>query len=197
LLYQADEVPVGEDQRQHIELTRDLAQRFNSRFGETFRLPRPAILKETAKVYDLQDPTAKMSKSAGSAAGVIEMLDDPAKSAKKIRSAVTDTGSEVRFDEQGKPGISNLITIYSALSGSSVPQLEAEYSGRGYGDFKKDLAELLVETITPFRTAALGWLDDPAELDRVLADGAHRARETAGATLSAVYERVGFLGAGR
>jgi tryptophanyl-tRNA synthetase len=197
LLYQADEVPVGEDQRQHIELTRDLAQRFNSRFGETFRLPRPAIVKETAKVYDLTDPTSKMSKSSGSTAGVIEMLDDPAKSAKKIRSAVTDTGSEVRFDETEKPGISNLLTIYSALAGTSIADLEAQYAGRGYGDFKKELAELLVETITPFRTATLGWLEDPAELDRVLAAGAERAGEIAGPTLAEVYRRVGFLAAAR
>jgi tryptophanyl-tRNA synthetase len=197
LLYQADEVPVGEDQRQHIELTRDLAQRFNSRFGEVFRVPRPAIVKATAKVYDLSDPTAKMSKSAGSAAGVIEMLDEPPKAAKKIRSAVTDTGSEVRFDEEHKPGISNLLTIYSALADRPVSALEAEYAGRGYGDFKKELAELVVQTITPFRDAALGWLGEPSELDRVLASGAERAREVASATLADVYRAVGFQGFGR
>lgn len=193
LLYQADQVPVGEDQRQHIELTRDLAQRFNSRFGPTFRVPAPHIMKATAKVYDLLDPTAKMSKSAGSAAGVIEMLDDPAKSAKKVRSAVTDSGSEIRFDEQLKPGISNLLTIQSALTGQSVAELESEFAGRGYGDLKKAVAAALVETITPFRDRTQEWLSDPDALDRVLADGAERARAIAGETLAAVYDRVGFL----
>jgi tryptophanyl-tRNA synthetase len=196
LLYSADEVPVGEDQRQHIELTRDLAQRFNSRFGETFRVPRPHIMKETAKVYDLTDPTAKMSKSTGSSAGVIEMLDEPAVSAKKIRSAVTDTGSEIRYDEAAKPGISNLLSIYSALSGRSVATLEAEYAGRGYGDFKRDLSELLVDTVTPFRERTGAWLADTDALDAVLADGAKRARAIAEPTLAEVYDRVGFLRAG-
>src|SRR5690242_146921 len=141
LLYRPHFVPVGEDQRQHLELTRDLAQRFNSRYKKTFRLPEPYILKATAKIGDLQNPTAKMSKSASSPQGIIEMLDDPALSAKKIRSAVTDSGSEVRFDPEEKPGVSNLLTIYSALTGTSIPDLEKAYAGRGYGDLKKELAE--------------------------------------------------------
>ena len=142
-------MPVGEDQRQHLELTRDLAQRFNHRYKKTFRLPEPYILKSTAKITDLQDPTAKMSKSASSPAGIIELLDDPKVSAKKIRSAVTDSGSDVRFDLDEKPGISNLLTIYSSLTGRSIGDLEEEYAGRGYGDFKKDLAEVVVDFVTP------------------------------------------------
>src|SRR5205085_11566833 len=134
LLYQANRVPVGEDQRQHLELTRDLGGRFNHRYGETFTLPEPHIIKSVAKVTDLQDPTAKMSKSASSPAGIVEIMDDPARSAKKIRSAVTDSGREVAFDETEKPGVSNLLTIYSALSGRPIADLVAEYEGRGYGD---------------------------------------------------------------
>src|SRR6476646_2827024 len=145
LLYRPHYVPVGEDQRQHLELTRDLAQRFNHRYKKTFRLPEPHILKETAKIADLQDPTAKMSKSASSPAGIIEMLDDPKVSAKKIRSAVTDSGSEIRFDTEEKAGVSNLLTIYSALTATSVADLEEQYAGRGYGDLKKDLAEVVVD----------------------------------------------------
>jgi tryptophanyl-tRNA synthetase len=193
LLYQADRVPVGEDQRQHLELTRDLAQRFNHRFGETFTVPEPYIIKSTAKVTDLQDPTAKMSKSASSPAGIVELLDEPSASAKKIRSAVTDSGREVAFDEEGKPGVSNLLTIYSALSGKAVDDLVAEYDGRGYGDLKKDLAHVVEEFVTPFRDRTLELLDDPAELDSVLAEGAERAGEVSRKTLAAVYERVGFL----
>src|SRR5215218_3172757 len=138
LIYQADKVPVGEDQRQHVELTRNLAQRFNHRFGETFTVPEPHIVKGVSKIYDLQEPTAKMSKSQSSPNGVIDLLDDPKKAAKKIRSAITDSGSDIRFDVEEKPGISNLLTIYSALTGQSIVDLEEEYAGRGYGDLKKD-----------------------------------------------------------
>src|SRR5262247_3006870 len=134
LLYQADAVPVGEDQRQHLELTRDLAQRFNTMYGKTFVVPQPYILRETAKITDLQQPTAKMSKSASSPAGVVDLLEDPAKSAKKIRSAVTDTGLDIIFDPVAKPGVSNLLTIYSALSGRTIDDLMAAYQGKGYGD---------------------------------------------------------------
>ena len=176
LLYRPQYVPVGEDQRQHLELTRDLAQRFNHRFKKTFRLPEPYILKETAKITDLQDPTAKMSKSASSPGGIVEMLDDPKVSAKKIRSAVTDSGSEVRFDEAEKPGISNLLTIYSALTGTSIPDLEKTYDGRGYGDFKKDLADVVVEFVTPFRDRTLELLDDRAQLDAILRDRRREGR---------------------
>ena len=193
LLYRPAFVPVGEDQRQHLELTRDLAQRFNHRFKKTFRLPEPYILKDTAKILDLQNPTAKMSKSASSPSGIVEMLDDPGVSAKKIRSAVTDSGSEVRFDAQEKPGISNLLTIYSALTGRSVEDLVKEYDGQGYGAFKGDLADVVVEFVTPFRNRTLELLDDRAELDRILQSGALVARGVARSTLADVYDRVGFV----
>ena len=193
LLYQTHRVPVGEDQRQHIELTRDLAGRFNHRYGDTFRLPEPYIVKETAKITDLADPTIKMSKSASSPAGIIELLDDPKVSAKKVRSAVTDSGRDVRFDEAEKPGISNLLTIYSVLAGVPIPELEERYAGRGYGDFKSDLAELVVEFVTPFRDRTLELLDDRVELDKILATGAERARAVAGDTLATAYDRIGFV----
>ncbi|SCF96789.1 tryptophanyl-tRNA synthetase, partial [Streptomyces sp. Ncost-T6T-2b] len=151
LLYQADQVPVGGDQRQHIELTRDLAERFNGRFGQTFTVPAPYILKETAKILDLQDPAVKMSKSASTPKGLINLLDDPKATAKKVKSAVTDTDTVIRFDEEKKPGVSNLLTILSTLSGSSVDDLERSYEGKGYGALKTDLAEAMVEFVTPFR----------------------------------------------
>jgi tryptophanyl-tRNA synthetase len=197
LLYRPHFVPVGEDQRQHLELTRDLAQRFNHRYQKTFRLPEPYILEATAKIGDLQSPGAKMSKSASSAAGIVEMLDDPRLSAKKIRSAVTDSGSEVRFDDEHKPGVSNLLTIFSALTGRSVAELETAYDGRGYGDLKKDLAEVVVDFVTPFRSRTMELLEDRAELDAVLSTGAKKAAEVAERTLADVYDRVGFLPAGR
>jgi tryptophanyl-tRNA synthetase len=197
LLYRPHYVPVGEDQRQHLELTRDLAQRFNSRYKKTFRLPEPFILKETAKITDLQDPTAKMSKSASSPSGIVEMLDDPKVSAKKIRSAVTDSGSEIRFDPEGKPGVSNLLTIYSALTGETVAVLEERYGGRGYGDLKKDLADVVVDFVTPFRERTLELLDDQAYLTGVLKLGAETAGAVAEATLRDVYQRVGFAAAAR
>jgi len=193
LIYRPAYVPVGEDQRQHLELTRDLAQRFNHRYKKTFRLPEPYILKATAKITDLRDPTAKMSKSASSPQGIVEMLDDPQVSAKKIRSAVTDSDTMVRFDVEAKPGISNLLTIYSALSGRSIEDLETEYDGRGYGDFKRDLAENVVEFVTPFRDRTLALLADRAYLDDVLRDGAERASSVASGTLRDVLDRVGFL----
>jgi tryptophanyl-tRNA synthetase len=193
LLYRPHYVPVGEDQRQHLELTRDLAQRFNSRYKKTFRLPEPYILKATAKITDLQDPTSKMSKSASSPSGIIEMLDDPRVSAKKIRSAVTDSGSEVRFDPEAKPGVSNLLTIYSALTGRSVVDLESDYVGRGYGDLKKDLAEVVVEFVTPFRDRTLELLADQSYLTDVLRRGAEEAGAVAESTLRDVYQRVGFV----
>ncbi|MGL5809587.1 MAG: tryptophan--tRNA ligase [Nocardioides sp.] len=197
LVYRPHYVPVGEDQRQHLELTRDLAQRFNHRYQKTFRLPEPYILKATAKIADLQDPAAKMSKSSSSTAGIITMLDEPAVSAKKIRSAVTDSGSEVRFDPEAKPGVSNLVTIYSALAGRSAAELEQDYAGRGYGAFKADLADLVVDTVAPFRDRTFELLDDRGHLDQVLRDGAERASAIAENTLRDVYERVGFLGAAR
>ncbi|WP_426519691.1 tryptophan--tRNA ligase [Diaminobutyricibacter sp. McL0618] len=193
LLYDAEIVPVGDDQRQHVELTRDLAARFNSRFGETFVVPEAMILTETARIYDLQNPTAKMSKSAESHAGVIWMLDEPSINAKKIMRAVTDTDGVVAFDREGKPGISNLLTIYSVLAGRSIESLEEEYAGRGYGDFKKGLAEVVVSTFGPIRERTLELLDDPAELDRILAANADRASDVAEVTLAKAYDRVGLL----
>ena len=193
LLYQADAVPVGEDQRQHLELTRNLAQRFNGTFGETFAVPAAYILRETAKIADLQDPTAKMSKSASSPNGIIELLDDPARSAKKIKSAVTDTGREIVFAPAEKPGIANLLTIYASLSGRTIQDLTKAYEGKGYGDLKKDLAELVVEFLRPIQQRTQAYLDDPAQLDKLLAVGAEKARAVAAPTLRTAYERVGFL----
>ncbi len=193
LLYDADQVPVGEDQRQHLELTRTLAGRFNSRYGKTFTVPEPHIVKATAKIQDLQDPTSKMSKSTESQSGVIDLLEDPRTIAKRIRSAVTDAGREVRFDQTDKPGVSNLLSILGALSGRPIEALESEYAGKGYGDLKKDVAEIVVDTATPYRDRTLALLADPAELDRILAEGAERARGVASVTLARVYDRVGFL----
>jgi tryptophanyl-tRNA synthetase len=193
LLYSADQVPVGEDQRQHLELTRDLAQRFNSRFGQVFTVPEPYIVKETAKIYDLADPTSKMSKSSSSVAGVIDLLDDPKVTAKKIRSAVTDNEREIRYDPENKPGVSSLLSIHSALSGRSIAELEKDYAGKGYGDFKDDLADVVTAALTPFRDRTLELLEDTDKLDSILADGAEKARTVAGPLLERVYDAVGFL----
>lgn len=192
LLYNANTVPVGEDQRQHVELTRNLAQRFNSRFGDTFVVPEAQIQQASAKVFDLQDPTAKMSKSAASDAGLINVLDDPAKTRKKIMRAVTDTDGEIRFDRDNKPGISNLLTIFSALADRPVDEVAAQFAGSGYGDLKKQLAELVEATFAPIRTRTTELLDDPAELDRLLGDAANRAREVADATVARVYQAMGL-----
>jgi tryptophanyl-tRNA synthetase len=193
LLYQADQVPVGEDQRQHVELTRDLATRFNGRFGETFTLPAPYILKETAKIYDLQVPTAKMSKSAANPKGVISLLDEPKVSAKKVKSAVTDTDTVITFDTAEKPGVSNLLTILSTLTGTTIDDLVTGYEGKMYGALKGDVAEAVTDFATPFRTRTQEYLDDPETLDSLLAKGAEKARAVAAETLSQAYERVGFL----
>ena len=193
LAYQASYVPVGEDQRQHLELTRDLAQRFNSRFGRTFVLPEPYIVKDAAKIYDLQEPSAKMSKSSSSAGGIIDLLDDPKVSAKKIRSAVTDTGREIVYDPERKPGVSNLLVIYSALAGRPMSELTAEFDGKGYGDLKKAVGEALVEFVTPIQERVRTYLEDPAELDKILRRGAERAREVASVTLAKAYDRLGFV----
>ncbi|MEV6650446.1 tryptophan--tRNA ligase [Streptomyces sp. NPDC051219] len=193
LLYQADSVPVGEDQRQHIELTRDLADRFNSRYGDTFRIPAPHIVREVAKIYDLQDPSIKMSKSASTPKGLINLLDEPKVTAKKVKSAVTDTGTEIRFDAEQKPGVSNLLTIYSTLTDTGIADLEQKYAGKGYGALKTDLAEVMVEFVTPFRTRTQEYLDDPETLDSILAKGAEKARAVAAETLAQAYDRMGFL----
>jgi len=193
LLYQPKVVPVGEDQRQHLELTRDLAMRFNSRFGETFVIPEAVILKETAKIYDLQNPEAKMSKSAADPKGLINIMDDSAAVVKKIKSAVTDTDGVIRFDRETKPGVSNLLGIHSAISGESIPSLEARFEGAGYGALKGEVADVVVGAIEPIRNRTEDLLSDPAELDRLLAKGAARASEQAEATLALVYDRIGFV----
>ena len=193
LIYQADQVPVGEDQRQHLELTRNLAQRFNQRFGETLRVPEPRIMTETAKIYDLQNPTAKMSKSAESENGLIRLLDPAKKNAKKIKSAVTDDGAEIRFDRAAKPGVSNLLTIYSSLTDRPIGDIVADYEGKMYGHLKVDLAEVVAETLDPIQSRAQELLDDPAELDRILARGADKGHGITSRTLSEVMDAVGFL----
>jgi tryptophanyl-tRNA synthetase len=184
---------VGEDQRQHIELTRDLATRFNSKFGETFRVPEGRILKAGAKIYDLQDPTSKMSKSSESTAGILEIMDAPEINIKKIKSAATDAGREVIFDEKEKPGISNLLTIHSALSGQSIATLEKEFDGKGYGDFKGAVAEVVVEYFRPIRAKAVELLSDEKHLLDILHDGAAKARVVASQTLEKAYENLGIV----
>ena len=193
LLYDAKVVPVGEDQRQHIELTRDIAARFNSRFGQTLEVPEVRILKESAKVFDLQNPTAKMSKSGESPQGIIWLLDEPSVTAKKIKSAVTDTDRDIVFNPEVKAGVSNLLGILSLLTGTTIPALETEFSGRGYGDLKGAVADAVVAEFEPIRARALELLSDPAELDRMLAVNAARANDIAEATLARVYDAVGFL----
>ena len=196
LLYQANHVPVGEDQRQHVELTRDLAQRFNARFGDTFVVPEPYIVKESAKIFDLQDPASKMSKSSESQAGVVDLLDEPAAISKKVKRAVTDTGTETRYDPEHKPGVSNLLSVLAVLSGRDVASIAAELDGQGYGALKSAVADAVVAFTTPFRDATREWLGDEARLDTVLADGAARARKVAEETLHRAYDAVGFLPAG-
>jgi tryptophanyl-tRNA synthetase len=197
LLYQADQVPVGEDQRQHLELTRDLAQRYNTRFGATFTVPSAYIVRDTAKITDLQDPTAKMSKSASSPNGIVELLEEPSRSAKKIKSAVTDTGREILYDEANKPGISNLLTIYAALTTRTIDELLEQYDGHGYGDLKKDLAEIVVDFVKPVQERTRMYVEDPSHLDKVLADGADKARAVASVTLAEAYRNIGFLAPAR
>jgi tryptophanyl-tRNA synthetase len=193
LLYDTDLVPVGEDQRQHLELARDVAQRFNSRFPGTFVVPDLLIPKATAKIYDLADPSAKMSKSAATEAGLVNLLDDPKVTAKKIRSAVTDSERDVRYDPEGKPGVSNLLTIQSAVTGTDIDKLVESYAGRGYGDLKADTAEAVVEFVTPIRAKVDELISDPTELEAILGDGAQRARQVSAKTIANVYERLGFL----
>ncbi|MFM7491892.1 MAG: tryptophan--tRNA ligase [Actinomycetota bacterium] len=193
MLYQAHRVPVGEDQRQHIELTRDLGQRFNSRYGETFTIPEAHIMKSAAKINDLQDPTAKMSKSAASNSGVIDILDPTDVNVKKIKSAVTDTGKEVRFDEKEKPGISNLLTIHSALSGRTIADIENEFVGKGYGDFKGAVAEVVTTYFAPVREKTQELLADEKALLEILRVGSDKARAVAATTLTKVYDALGLV----
>lgn len=197
LMYDAAFVPVGEDQRQHLEITRDLAERFNTRYGRALVVPEPWIVKESAKIMDLQDPTSKMSKTTSGPKGLIDLMEDPAKIAKNIRSAVTDTEAEVRYDVEHKAGVSNLLVIHSVLSGTRIEELERSFAGRGYGDLKKEVADVVVEALTPFQQRMAELLEDPAELDRLLAVGAERAREVAQGTMARVRERVGLLPAAR
>jgi tryptophanyl-tRNA synthetase len=192
LLYQADRVPVGEDQRQHLELTRDVAQRFNQRYGETFVLPEAAIPRVGAKIMDLQNPQAKMSKSADSPSGTLRVIDPPDEIARKIKSAVTDSGREVRAGED-KPAITNLLTIYSAVDGRSIPEFEEAYAGKGYGEFTQDLADAVIAFLAPFQGRFRELMADQDELDRLLEGGARKAQGVAAKTLGLVYERVGFL----
>ncbi len=196
LLYQANKVPVGEDQRQHIELTRDLGQRFNAKFGNTFTIPEGYILKAGAKINDLQDPTAKMSKSSAHGGGVIELMDSPEINIKKIKSAVTDAGRDVIFDEKEKPGVSNLLTIYSALTGKTIPQSQDDFAGKGYGDFKTSVAEVVVDYLNPVRTRANELLKDEAHLKSLLKIGAEKAEAVAAKTLKDVYEALGLISRG-
>ena len=193
LLYDATVVPVGEDQRQHIELTRNIAERFNQRFSETFVVPEVKILDAAAKIYDLQNPDSKMSKSGEAPQGILWLLDEPAVITKKIKSAVTDTDTEIRFDAVNKPGVSTLLTLASLATGKTVPALEAEFQGLGYGNLKSTVAEAVVELLEPIRTTTHELLADPAELDRMLARGAEKAEERANRTLAKVHTAVGFL----
>ena len=191
LLYNAHLVPVGEDQRQHLELTRTLARRFNGLYGETFVVPEPMILKTGARVMALDDPTAKMSKSSPTPAGYVALLDEPDVIRRKIRRAKTDSGTEVGASPE-KPAITNLMGIYAGLTGRGVPEIEEQYRGKGYGDFKKDLAEVVVEALSPIRERALELMDDPRELDEVLEAGAEKARGVARSTLHAAWAKLGL-----
>ena len=193
LLYQPKAVPVGEDQRQHLELTRDLAERFNSRFGQTFTMPDAHILKETAKIYDLQNPTAKMSKSAADPKGLVNLMDDDSTIMKKIKSAVTDTDSSIRVDWENKPGVSNLLSIHSSISGESLVSLEQRFAGAGYGVLKGEVADVVIAALGPIRDRANDLMSDPTELDKLLASGAEKARAVAEDTLANVYDRIGFI----
>jgi tryptophanyl-tRNA synthetase len=192
LIYQADRVPVGEDQRQHLELTRDVAERFNARFGQTFTVPEAYIPKVGGRVMDLQVPTAKMSKSATSPAGRIQVLDPPELIRRKIRSAVTDSGREI-VSRPDKPAISNLLELFSVASGRSVGELEQAYAGRGYGEFKADLAEAVVALLAPIQERYHQLRDDPRRLTGILEAGAAKAQAVARPNLALAKERMGFL----
>lgn len=193
LLYRPQLVPVGEDQRQHLELTRNLAERFNTRYKKTFPVPEAFIPEGAAKIFDLQDPTVKMSKSGENPKGLINLLDDPKVSTKRIKSAVTDNDAEIRYDKDNKPGVSNLLVIQSSLTGTPIPELVRGYEGQGYGALKKDTADALEAFTTPLRARYDELMTDRGELERILAKGAQRAREVASRTLADVYDRVGFL----
>jgi tryptophanyl-tRNA synthetase len=192
LLYQTDLVPVGDDQRQHLELARNVAERFNARFGETFRAPDAMIPEVGGRVMDLQEPTKKMSTTGGTPQGTVQVLDPPETVRKKFRSAVTDSGSDVRHEPEAKAGISNLIEILSIMGGDDIPAIEARYDGGGYGAFKSDVAEAVVAVLDPIRTRYEELRTDEAQLDELLARGADKAREVSAPTLEQMYERMGF-----
>jgi tryptophanyl-tRNA synthetase (EC 6.1.1.2) len=194
LLYDADEVPVGEDQKQHIELTRDLAQRFNYLFGETFVIPKPVIRESGARIMGLDDPTVKMSKSETTRGHAIRIIDDPDEIRWAIKRAVTDSFNEIRFsDEPERAGVNNLLQIYELLTGRSRPEIEAHFAGKGYGVLKRELAEVVIEALRPIRERYYELMDDPAELDRILAIGAEQARAVAEPKMTLILERVGFV----
>jgi len=191
LLYQANQVPVGEDQRQHLELTRDLATRFNNQFGQTFTVPEAYIVKETAKILDLQDPTSKMSKSSPS--GCIFILDEPSVVMKKFKTAVTDSGKEIKYDPENKPGVSNLISIIKTVTNKSIQEIEDSFVNKGYGDLKTYAGEVVVEqVINPFREKTNNLLNDEKTLKDLMQEGAQKAEKVAAQTLKNVYEKVGF-----
>ena len=191
LLYQANQVPVGEDQRQHLELTRDLATRFNNQFGQTFTVPEAYIVKETAKILDLQDPTSKMSKSSPS--GCIFILDEPSAVMKKFKTAVTDSGKDIKYDPENKPGVSNLISIIKSVTNKSIQEIEDSFINKGYGDLKTYAGEVVVENvINPFREKTNNLLNDEKTLNNLMMEGAQKAELVAAKTLKNVYEKVGF-----
>jgi tryptophanyl-tRNA synthetase len=192
LLYQTDIVPIGEDQRQHLELARDIAPRFNSRYGETFVVPEGVFPETGGRVMNLQEPDVKMSKSRGVESGTVLMLDPPDTIRKKVKSAVTDSGTDVRYDPDEKPGISNLIELLTVVTGDSIPDVEARYDGSGYGAFKADVADAVVDLLDPIRKRYDEVRSDVAELDRLLAIGAEKARTASAPTLELMYERLGF-----
>ena len=192
LLYQTDFVPIGDDQRQHLELTRDIAERFNSRFGETFKLPEGIYPHVGARIMDLQEPTNKMSTTGGTPQGTVKLLDEPDVIMKKFKSAVTDSGSEVRRGED-KPGVTNLIDILASLTGEPAAAIEARYEGSGYGQFKSDVGEAVVEALTPIQERYRELRADPAELQRLLARGAEKARKASEPTLEEMFDRMGFV----
>ncbi|HMF04495.1 MAG TPA: tryptophan--tRNA ligase [Acidimicrobiia bacterium] len=193
LLYDTDEVPIGDDQRQHLELARDVASRFNNRFGETFVVPKATFPPVGARIMDLQNPTAKMSKSADSPQGTVPLLDRPGAVAKKIKSAVTDSGTEVRYDPANKPGVSNLIEIQAAVTGRGIPDVEREFAGAGYGAFKSAVADAVVEALHPLQETYTKLEADPAEVDRQLAFGAEKARAIAEQVLERARKAAGLL----
>jgi tryptophanyl-tRNA synthetase len=194
LLYQTDLVPIGDDQRQHVELTRDVAERFNSRFGETFRIPEAVFPESGARIMDLQEPERKMSTTNGTPQGTLLIADPPEIVRKKVKTAVTDSGSDVRYDPEAKPGVSNLIELMSVATGESFDAIAGRYDGGGYGRFKGDVADAVVELLDPIRTRYEELKTDEAELRRLLAQGAEKAREASAPTLEAMLERMGFVG---